>query len=315
MIGSGWNKYICVYRYVYNMKVLLIDIDSKIPNLALMKISTYHKALGDDVSFNNTDSPDMVYASIIFNKNKTLANSLKFYYPNAEIIIGGSGYNLNSKLPDTIETLKPDYDLYPEIDFSLGYTTRGCNRSCGFCIVPQKEGNFVHWHHPSQFYDERFSKIVFLDNNILLDKSRFMEVCDFCIERSLKVWFTRGLDIRLLDDAVASKLSELNTFKGFHFAFDDSKLEKIIISKCGLLKKHGINIRGDVQFYVYCDSDHGYDDAVYRCRLLKEIGTNPFVMYNINEKPAKRINELRRWANRKWAFWSCDISEYNRRKA
>jgi len=114
------------------MRVLLLDIDSKIPNLALMKISAYHKALGDDVSFYNTDNPDMVYASIIFKSNRTIANSLKFYYPDAKINIGGSGFSLCSHLPDEIERLKPDYDLYPEIDYSLGYTTRGCNRNCGF---------------------------------------------------------------------------------------------------------------------------------------------------------------------------------------
>jgi len=151
-------------------KILLIDIDSTIPNLALMKISAYHKRIGDDVSFTNTDDPDMIYASIIFKKNKTLANSLKFYYPDAKIIIGGSGYSLESHLPEEIESLKPDYNLYPDIDYSLGYTSRGCNRSCGFCIVPQKEGKFKQWHHPSQFYDDKFNKIVFLDNNILIDK-------------------------------------------------------------------------------------------------------------------------------------------------
>ncbi len=71
-----------------NKKILLIDIDSTVPNLALMKISAHHKSLGDDVGFNNQDSPDIVYASIVFKSNKLLANSLKFYYPDAEIIIG-----------------------------------------------------------------------------------------------------------------------------------------------------------------------------------------------------------------------------------
>lgn len=78
-----------------NKKILLIDIDSKLPNLALMKLSAHHKNKGDNVSFNNTDKPDIVYASVIFNKNKHLVDGLRFYYPNAEVVIGGSGYNLN----------------------------------------------------------------------------------------------------------------------------------------------------------------------------------------------------------------------------
>ena len=299
-----------------NKKILLINVDSKMPNLALLKISAYHKAQGDDVSFNNTDNPDVVYASIVFSKNKLLGNGLKFFYPESEIIMGGSGYDLNSHLPAKIELLKPDYDLYPEIDYSLGFSSRGCNRSCDFCIVPEKEGKFVRWHNPEQFYDERFDKIVFLDNNILLDKKWFLEVCDFCIERSLKVWFTQGLDIRLLDDIVAAKLRELNTFKGSHFAFDNSKLEKTIVAKCALLEEHGFNLRNDIQFYVFLKDteDVNYSDAVYRCRLLKSLGTNPFVMFNINKKPDKKVNELRRWANRKWIFWSCDIKDYTRKK-
>lgn len=297
-----------------NKKILLIDADAKMPNLALMKISAYHKSIGDNVSFNNTNNPDLVYASIIFSENKHKMDGLEFYYPNSQIIIGGSGYNLDITLPDYIENIKPDYDLYPEIDYSLGYTTRGCDRSCRFCIVPRKEGKFKIWHHPSQFYDNRFDKIVFLDNNILLSKERFFEVCNFCIERSLKVWFSQGLDIRLLYGDIASKLSGLDTFKGFHFAFDDTSLESIIRTKCNLLKDHGINIRSDVQFYVYLDNEDQYQDAVYRCRVLKDIGTNPFVMYNINHKPTKKINQLRRWANRKWIFWSCDISNYTRKK-
>jgi radical SAM superfamily enzyme YgiQ (UPF0313 family) len=293
-------------------KVLLLDIDSTISNLALMKISAFYKRKGYEVGF-NVDDPDIIYASVIFSKNKHLVDGLRFYYPNAEIVVGGTGYDINSKLPDEIEYLMPDYSLYPDIDYNIGYTSRGCNRDCHFCIVPEKEGKFTRWQHPEQYYDERFDKIIFLDNNILLDKEWFYEVCKFCTDHSLKVWFTQGLDIRLLDESVAKQLSELDHYKGFHFAFDDSKLEPTIREKCKLLKEHGIDLRADVQFYVYLDNAEDYDDAVFRCRVLKEIGTNPFVMFNINHKPTKKINELRRWANRRWIFWSCDISEYTRK--
>ena len=293
-------------------KILLIDIDSRIANLALMKISAHHKARGDDVSFNNQDSPDVVYASIIFKRNKTLANSLKFYYPGAEIIIGGSGYSLDSYLPDEIELLKPDYDLYPDIDYSLGYSSRGCDRSCHFCIVPQKEGKFRVAQHPDQFVDDRYSKVVFLDNNILLNKLWFFQVMDFCEDRGLSVDFNQGLDIRLLDEQIVSKLADVKFHAGYRFAFDNSNMADLIKEKCELLTSVGINIRHNTQFYVYCDSDKDYDDTVWRCRYLKELNTNPFVQYNIDKKPTKRINQLRRWANRKQLFWVCDIENYTR---
>jgi hypothetical protein len=184
------------------MRVQLIDIDSKITNLALMKISAYYKSLGHEVGFDIVD-PDLVYASVIFKKNKHLVDGLQFFYPDAKIIVGGSGYDLHSKLPDEIECMKPDYSLYLECDYSIGFSTRGCIRKCHFCIVPEKEGAFKRVQHPEEWYNPEFDKIMFLDNNILADKDWFFEVTNWCIEHDLKVWFTQGLDIRLLSVDIA----------------------------------------------------------------------------------------------------------------
>lgn len=290
------------------MNVLLIDIDSKMPNLALMKLSTYHKAQGDDVSFNNTDDPDIVYASVVFSKNKHLVDGLKFYYPSSKIIIGGSGYSLSSKLKDEIEFIKPDYSLYPDMDYSLGYMTRGCNRNCSFCIVPQKEGQFTHWQHPSEWHNQAFNKIVFLDNNILFSKNEFEEAVLFSNNLSLDVWFTQGLDLRLIDEKDLKLLAEMKRTHNINFAWDNIKDEKLIIEKIKLIGD-SLSLR-QVQFYVYVDSDQDFDSGLYRCRKLKELGTNAFVMLNQNTKRTQRLKDLARWANRKWLFWSCDFEEY-----
>lgn len=296
------------------MKVLLIDVDSTMPNLALMKISAYHKSIGDECGITNIDRPDKVYASVIFKKNKHLVDGIKFFYPESEIVIGGSGYDIHTKLLSVIENMKPDYDLYPDMEYSMGYSSRGCDRNCSFCIVHEKEGAFRRAHHPNHWHDPRFDKIVFLDNNILLDKEWFYEITDFCIDNNLKTWFTQGLDARLLDDGIAHRLKELRMFKGLFFAWDNIKDEKTIVNKIKMLKNAGINTRNHVIFYVYVDGDYEYDSGVYRCRILKYLGVNPFVMFNIDEPPSRRINDLRRWANRKQLFWSCDIDEYDRKK-
>lgn len=298
------------------MKIRLVDIDSKIPNIALMKLSAYYKARGDDVGF-DIINPDIVYASVIFKKNKHKVDGLRFFYPCAQIIVGGSGYDLHSKLPDEIERTMPDYSLYPECDYSMGFSTRGCFRNCHFCIVPIKEGKFRITQHPQEWHNPEFKQIMFLDNNILVSKEWFFEVTNWCIKQDIKVWFTQGLDIRLLDIEVAEQLLKLKTWKSIFFAWDHVRDEQVIKDKINILLKAGFTrnkLRSLVQFYVYVDSDLDYHTGVYRCRELKKLYCNPFVMYNIDSKPTKRIQELRQWANRKMAFWSCDISEYDRKK-
>lgn len=299
-----------------NKNILLIDVDSKIPNLALMKLSTYYKSIGHKVGFNIQD-PDIVYASVVFEKNKHKVDGLKFLYPDAKIVIGGSGYDCSVKLPDEIELSKPDYSLYQDCDYSIGFTTRGCFRKCSFCIVPQKEGAFKKVQHPEEWYNPEFKKIVFLDNNILADKKWFLEVVDWCIQKKLSVWFTQGLDIRLVDKEIAEKLLEIKFFKGLFFAWDHIEDEAIIKEKIELLKDSGFTnskLKQLVQFYVYIDSDSEYESAAYRCRELKKLSCNAFVMFNVRNKATRRVKQLQRWANRKELFWTKDVSEYARGK-
>lgn len=292
-----------------DMKVLLCDIDSKIPNLALMKISAYHKSIGDDVYLNKYNiHPDIIYGSVIFSKNRYLVNHLNNRYKGCEINIGGSGYDLQSKLPKEIEYIKPDYTLYPKIDYSLGFTTRGCNRDCYFCVVPKKEGCFRINQHPKFFYDEKFNKIVFLDNNILFDKTWFRYVVNWCIDTNLNVWFNQGLDIRLINKEDLKVLSKCKTTNNIEFAWDNIKDEHLIIKKIKMIGKY-FNLR-TVQFYVYIDSDNDFENGLYRCKKLKQLGTNAFVMFNQKSYRTNRIKKLMRWANRKWLFWSTDFENY-----
>ncbi|NCB45252.1 MAG: hypothetical protein EOM59_21895 [Clostridia bacterium] len=292
------------------MNVLIIDIDSKIPNLALMKISAYHKSIGDDVGFHIGD-PDKIYASVIFKKNKHLVDGLQLMYPDAEIDIGGCGYDLKKKLPDYIENIMPDYSLY-DTDTSYGFSTRGCIRNCYFCIVPKKEGKIHRTQHPKEWHDPSMQKITFLDNNILADKERFIEVTDWAIENNLKVDFLQGLDIRLLDSDIANRLKKLKFFKPIKFAFDHDDMDDVIEKGIDILVSSKINVRHNALWYVYVDSDDQYESGLRRCNLLKQWNTTPFVMFNCDNKPTKRIRILQRWANLPWIFWSCDIEDYRR---
>lgn len=300
------------------MRVLLIDVDSTIPNLALMKISAYHKARGDEVGFGITD-PDKVYASVIFKKNRHLVDGLPFYYPNAEIDIGGSGYDLKKTLPEDIEAMTPDYDLYPDCDTYYGFTSRGCVRHCPFCIVPRKEGRFHRlYDRPGEALraimgdeGDRFHKITFLDNNILADKDFFLSLVEHLDFLGLKVDFNQGLDIRLMDEDIAKAIRRLRPINDWKFAFDSMDYKDDVLKGIQILRDAGIDTKNRCIFYVYCDGDHQVDDAIERMRILKENNASAYVMLNIDVPRTPRMSAIKRWS-RPWIFWSIDIADYRR---
>jgi len=292
-----------------NKKVLLVDVDSKIPNLALMKLSAYHKSKGDEVGFNVND-PDKVYASIIFKKHAISPIMLRLQYPDAEVVIGGCGQDLSLTLPDEVEYIKPDYTLY-DMDYSMGFTTRGCIRNCYFCIVPKKEGMIRINQHPKEFHDERFNKIIMLDNNILAKPNWFFEITDWFIKNDLKIDFNQGMDIRLLTKDIAERLYELKRESTWKFAFDSIESKKEVIRGIDLLKDAGINTKQHLSFYVYCHDNSMFEEALERCNILRERRCNSFVMFNIdNNDRSHHVRNLQRWANRRFAYWRGTFDEY-----
>lgn len=300
------------------MRVLLVDIDSKIPNLALMKISYFHKSRGDIVGF-NTDSPDMVYISVIFKKNKDKARSsvelLRYINPNITVDIGGPGYDLKKVLPPDIEESPPDYDLYPGIDYALGFTTRGCIRKCPFCIVPIKEGGLKRIQPIERIYNPKFKAVKLLDNNVLADMDNFNHIANFCIDHDIKLDVSQGLDARLLTETSAQLLKKIKPLHTFTFAFDSLKYKSYVERAISLLKNAGVDVRHKVQFYVYCDNsitgEYGINSAIERCNLLKSWGTSAYVMLDIDTDPSADMRHLKRWANRKQIFWTIDFKDYS----
>ena len=289
------------------MKVLLIDADSHngFPNLALMKLSAWHKSQNNKVDFIKgipTTRPlqtyDKVMISCIFPQNRERVLNYASQFENVKI--GGSGYDYNIVLDHDIEHILPDYSLYG-LDYSLGFTSRGCIRNCGFCVVPEKEG-FIRDHAPiSEFLHVEHKKVILLDNNFGASP-KWKENLDFLIDHNLKVNFNQGLDIRLMTEEFATYLSQVkyytNSFKtrSLHFAFDDIRLVKEI--KSGIAKLVSVGIKPDhLMFYVLVGYNSTFEQDLKRIMMLIDLGVHPYVMlYNQTKEP--RLRKLARWVNR-----------------
>jgi hypothetical protein len=272
------------------MKILLVDVDSKIPNLALMKLSTWHKSLGhkiDIVRLNISYYPNRRKKKIVdaLNYEKVFVSAIFFESPNFVTILGanhiqygGTGYSITDSLPEYIENCDPDYSLYPDNKNSYGFLTRGCIRNCPFCVVPEKEGMVRQVSTVDDIC--KHDKVYFLDNNILAFKDH-KNILQELVNKKIHCQFNQGLDIRLLNDENAGLLSTIKYLGDYIFAFDDRKFEKIITRKLRLFRKYFKRYWG-IKFFIYCDSTQKISDLIYRLDWCRDNNVLPYLMRNIN---------------------------------
>jgi hypothetical protein len=263
-----------------------------------MKISAYHKSLGDIVTLNEPLMPkDLIYASIMFDSTPD---------PFADIV-GGTKYP-EEKLPPQIEAMKPDYDLYPEMDYSIGYTYKACPRTCDFCVVPKQRNDENHYSIWS-FHNPKFKKITLMNNNTLADlywRNTFDEI----IDAGLTIIDHGGYDARLFTEESADYLKRLK-FQGYiHVAWDYVEHEKEVLRGINFLLMAGISKYKILCYVLIGESSH--DENIYRTEKLRNIGTLPFVM-PLNKKNRYQ-KDFARWVNHKAIFQSVSWKDYNNTK-
>ena len=293
------------------MNIGLIDVDShNFPNLALMKLSAWHKAQGDNVEWWwGFGEYDIVYMSKVF--DDTYSPDIPEPLNAKEVIKGGTGYGLDNILPYEVEHIYPDYGLYPLLteNTAYGFLTRGCPRHCKFCIVGDKEGiKSRKVADLSEFWRGQ-KNIVLLDPNILACRDR-IELLDQLIDSRAMVDFSQGLDIRLTNEEVAGKLSSIRV-KRLHFAWDDAKqdLRPYFESFSKAYKRKSSS--GKV-VYVLTNYDSTMEENLYRIYTLRDMGYNPYVMVYDKPNAPKDIRRLQRWVNNRYIFRACKkLEDYN----
>lgn len=286
------------------MKIALHDSDAtSYPNLALMKLSAWHKERGDSVSWYAPLFPaDKIYSSKVF----TFTEENK-YLPD-KTTRGGFGYNL-TELPDEIEHVCPDYTLYSLLDYSLGFLTRGCNKKCEHCFVPEKEGSIREHADIDEFLRHR--NVVLMDNNILAHSHGIKQI-EKMTKLDIKVDFNQGIEARLIDDNIARLLSKLNWLSPLRLACDNQKQIKHVARAVELLRWHNVSPR---RYFCYCLVEN-IDEAVDRVRFLKGLNVDPFAqpyMDKAGTEPSKEQRHFARWVNHKAEFKSCIWDEYKKR--
>ena len=291
------------------MNIGLVDVDShNYPNLALMKISAWHKAHGDIVEWAMPmfGDYDRVYQSKIFTFTPDEQTNW-----NCEVVRGGTGYDIRSRLPEDMErSTAMDYSIYPQYEFSIQFFSRCCIRHCPFCLVHDKEG-LIHPVEPLQL-NPNGKHIEVLDNNFFANPEWKFAV-DFLLATKQKVNL-HGVDIRIMDEEQAFWLNKLPLHKNVHIAWDLPQID--------LTDKLREVIRYIKPWKLMCYVLVGFNSTIeqdmYRIERLRELGIKPYVMpyrdFENKTQPSQYAKDLAQYVNKPMIFKSCKFEDFSPRK-
>jgi len=280
------------------MNVALVDVDGHgFPNLALMRLAAWHKQQGDAVEWYSPlfSRPDRLYSSKVF----TFTPDCQDFAANAPTPIrGGTGYDPTVTLPDEVEQTLPDYSIYPDFTPALGFLTRGCIRSCPWCVVPRKEGNIRIADDIGRIYAGR-REVVLLDNNFLAAPEAFVEEqLRKAQSLKLRIDFNQALDARLVNGRNASLLAETRWIRYIRFSCDNHSMLTPVHNAIRAIRAAGYQR----EFFVYVLAKEVWEAYDRICRLTdidRKIVPfcQPFRDFMSGGEPPAELRHLARWCN------------------
>lgn len=308
------------------MNVLLLHLDGKVPNIALMRLAAHHRDQGHSVELRRADNPrllaprlgdpawDRVYGSMIFERTKaTHADLVRQHYPHA--LLGGTGWDVASSLEaHGITTTRQDYTDYPSWRQSIGFSQRGCRLRCSFCVVPRKEGAVREAQTIADIWrGEPWPRELILLDNDFFGQPRWRDRIEEIRAGGFKVSFNQGINARMLTDEAAAAIASVKfrddgmKTRRIYTAWDNRKDEGRLFAGLEALVRHGVQPR-EIMVYILIGYWPGetHADRDHRRARLREFGALPYPM------PFVRTPELlgfQRWVIQRfdthvpWGDW------------
>lgn len=313
------------------LKIGLIDTENqdhsseRFPNLALMKLSAWHKKQGDGVEWYEplwSGHMDRVYIGKVF----SFTQDYEYYVDADEVIKGGSGYCIrlengkevfdkkkDRELPEEIEHIMPDYSIYGITDTAYGFMSRGCPRGCEFCHVAEKEGERSRKVADLAEFWSGQRHIELMDPNTLACPE-WKDILGQLEDSKAYVNFNQGVDVRLMTEEKIHQIMRIKT-KIIHFAWDRYRDKQHVLPKLKMFKEITGWERKKVTVYVLCGYGSTMEENLERIEEIRKLDFSPYVMLYDKEHIEKgsELRKLQRWVNAKQIFWTCSFKEYRER--
>jgi hypothetical protein len=306
------------------VKVGLIDVDGhNFPNIPLMKLSAWHKKQGDSVEWYSpilSCHMDVVYCAKVF----SFTPDYQYPIDADKIVKGGTGYCIDLQerrevyhdrsavLPDHIEHMYPDYELYGIANKAYGFLSRGCPRGCFFCHVKSKEGTKAYKVADLDEFWKGQKEIEVCDPNILAVPEA-EDLLQQLADSKAKVDINQGLDARLLTERKIEIIRKIR-MKYYHFAWDNPKDEDKILPKLKMFVDIVKPYKKNVVVYCLTNFNSSLDEDFHRIYTLRELGVSPYIMIYDKEHADPIYRKIQRWVNAPQLFWSTKTFEEYKRK-